>query len=215
MTREFIDAFKLPTADERGAEYIKRLVLDFSLTPQQAAGLVGNLLFESAGFSTLQEMKPSVPGSAGGYGIAQWTGPRRRAFEKWASVNGLDTSTDGANYGFLCEELRTTHKNTLTALRKCLDIEGATWSVGQTYERPGGTTKENLPGYNGRLSYARRALVAYLGEAPMPVELDEDVAADKLILEHLITAIQLLVGVDDDGILGPNTIAAIQKAQKL
>ena len=79
---------------------------DFDLSVNQAAAMVGNLMHESGGFESLQEIKPLIPGSRGGYGYAQWTGPRRRTFEKYAKQNGLDPSSYEANYGFLVHELR-------------------------------------------------------------------------------------------------------------
>lgn len=76
---------------------------DFGMTPQQAAGVVGSLAFESGGFRTLQEQ--GVP-YRGGWGYAQWTGPRRTAFDNWVRQNGLDPSSYEANYGFLSQEFR-------------------------------------------------------------------------------------------------------------
>ncbi|XKM41271.1 phage tail tip lysozyme [Rhizobium ruizarguesonis] len=57
---------------------VSDLSRDFQLSPEQAAGVVGQLGQESAGFGTMQEVNPLVPGSRGGYGYAQWTGPRRK-----------------------------------------------------------------------------------------------------------------------------------------
>ena len=56
-----------------------RLMRDLGLTDLQAAGLLGNLGHESGGFRQLQEVAPAVAGSRGGWGLAQWTGPRRVA----------------------------------------------------------------------------------------------------------------------------------------
>lgn len=73
-----------------------------------AAGIVGNLAHESAGFKTLQEIDPLVKGSRGGYGYAQWTGSRRKSFEKWSEENGLNPSSYEANKGYLIHELTNT-----------------------------------------------------------------------------------------------------------
>lgn len=133
-------------------------MVDLGLKDFQAAGLLGNLGFESGGFLHLQEINPLVSGSAGGLGVAQWTGPRRRSFESWCAANHLSTSSDEGNYGFLLHELQGPYAYTVAALKKTISIEGAVFSAGQTYERPYGTTATHLPGYDGRLAYAQRAL---------------------------------------------------------
>jgi hypothetical protein len=51
-------------------------VRDLSLTTVQAAGILGNIGHECAGFTLLQEQKP-IRGGRGGWGWCQWTGPRR------------------------------------------------------------------------------------------------------------------------------------------
>lgn len=76
---------------------------DFGMSPEQAAGVVGSLSIESNGFRTLQEQ--GVP-YRGGFGYAQWTGPRRDAYEAWARRNDLNPSSYEANYGYLADEFR-------------------------------------------------------------------------------------------------------------
>src|SRR4029079_2065686 len=93
------DMPKTGTWEQRGGWVVRRLMADLGLTDYQAAGLVGNLGFESVGFRTLQEMAPAVSGSKGGYGWAQWTGVRRRAFEAWCVAHHLPMASDEANYG--------------------------------------------------------------------------------------------------------------------
>ena len=60
---------------QRAPMIMADLKRELGLTHEQAAGLVGNLGYESAGFKALQEGRP-ISG-AGGFGYAQWTGPRR------------------------------------------------------------------------------------------------------------------------------------------
>lgn len=57
------------------------LMRDFPWDLDDAASALGNIGHECAGFTALQETKPTVPGSRGGFGWNQWTGPRRRNFE--------------------------------------------------------------------------------------------------------------------------------------
>lgn len=175
--------FDMPPApasfERRGGWLVNRLAADFDLTPVQAAGIVGNLGYESAGFKKLQETKPAVAGSRGGYGWAQWTGPRRRAFEKHAKANGLKPASDEANYRFLITELRGAYHATIINVSATETLSDAVFSVGQTFERPGGTTATHLPGMDGRVGYAERALTGAMtpdDKAPAdPVEMMKDV----------------------------------------
>ena len=84
------------------------LIRDLGITQEEAAVIVGNLAQESGGFTSLQEINPLVQGSRGGYGYAQWTGPRRRAYESWARENNMSADSYEANYGYLIHELTNT-----------------------------------------------------------------------------------------------------------
>lgn len=133
-----------PEFEETASRLTTDLMRDFDLTEEQASAIVGNLAVESANFQTLQETQPLVRGSRGGYGYAQWTGPRRRAFESWAEENGLDPSSYEANYGYLKKELSETDdvignigRNTIARLRETDNLEDATTLVMEYYLRPG------------------------------------------------------------------------------
>jgi len=76
---------------------------DFGFADFHAAGIVGNLARETGNFRYLQEINPLIEGSRGGIGYAQWTGPRRDAYEAWA--DGRDLTAYETNYGYLVEEL--------------------------------------------------------------------------------------------------------------
>jgi hypothetical protein len=90
----------------KAPEIMAQLMRDFSTTPEDAAAIVGNLGHESLGFTAMQEFKPVVAGSRGGWGWAQWTGPRRRAFEAYCARTGKDPASDEANYAYLFLELK-------------------------------------------------------------------------------------------------------------
>jgi len=126
----------LPKSDV-GKRLMVDLQKDFGLTSEQAAGFVGNLHHESGGFTQLQELNPLVPGSRGGGGYAQWTGPRREAFETWATEAGLPLDSYEANYGFLKYELENTSEgNFLGSLRKAQDYQTAANLVSNLFLRP-------------------------------------------------------------------------------
>ena len=135
-----------------------RLMRDLGLTEIQAAGLLGNLGHESGGFRDLQEIAPAVPGSRGGWGLAQWTGPRRAAMEAWCRAHGLDPAAPEASYGYLCAELRTSEAPALAALRRAATLDAATEAVCRRFERPG------IVALPSRLAWAHRALAALRGD---------------------------------------------------
>lgn len=79
---------------------------DFSVDLDAAAAAFGNFGHQSAGFTAMQEIKPTVAGSKGGYGWPMWTGPRRRAYEAYCRKHGLDPASDTANYAYIFVELK-------------------------------------------------------------------------------------------------------------
>lgn len=173
------------TWEERGGWVVRRLVTDADLTLEQAAGLVGNLGYESIGFTTLQEIKPLVEGSRGGWGYAQWTGPRRREFEKWAAEQRLAVTSDEANYGFLVYELLGAHKGFASRLRKTFTIEDACRLTHKEYENPADVADGSYRSGLARLDWARRALAGAQGAPRVrvpPVDAQEDIKAIQAIL---------------------------------
>ena len=107
-SREQIDSGVASSKDREfaiTASVVSDLMSNLDLTFEQAAGVAGNLLKESANFQAMQEFNPDVKGSRGGLGWAQWTASRRESFEKWAFEQGLPTSSYAANMGYLIAEL--------------------------------------------------------------------------------------------------------------
>ena len=218
--------FDMPPASAgfpaRGRWLIDRLAAELELTEAQAAGIVGNIGFESGGLEKLHEI--GQPDGRGGYGWAQWTGDRRVAFLDWAQAQGLAWQSDEANYGYLLVELRGAYRHTVEALRQTATVEQAVWSVGQTYERPGGTTSTHLPGYADRLARAREALsgprtapkapgAITVADSPVPAPSAAPYAAT---IPDLVRMLQMKLneaGADPqlvvDGIPGPRTQAAL------
>lgn len=139
------------------------LLRDFALDIEDAAAILGNIGGETGGFKLMQEVKPVVAGSRGGYGWCQWTGPRRRAFERWCSEQKLAVDSDAANYGFLCHELRTSEKRALPALKQAEDVAAKVIAFERAFERAG------IPHHDSRIRWAKIALDAYQDtNVPLP-----------------------------------------------
>jgi hypothetical protein len=134
---------------------MRRLMRAFALDKIDAAAIMGNLGHESNGLSTLQEVRPTVAGSRGGYGWAQWTGPRRKAFEAWCRANKLAPSSDAANLGFLIFELSTEYRSAVSAVRSAVTLEDKVRAFEAVYERAG------IKHYSSREHWARLALEAF------------------------------------------------------
>lgn len=77
-------------------------LLERGMPDHVARGFVTNFKDESGFDPSINEANPIVPGSRGGFGLGQWTGPRRRALEAYGGENAgtMDTQLD-----FLMSEL--------------------------------------------------------------------------------------------------------------
>jgi hypothetical protein len=146
--------------EQLAPQTVQRLSNDLNISPQVATGIVGQLGYESAGLQSINEMKPTVPGSRGGYGWAQWTGPRRRQFESWAQQNKMDVADPEANYQFLVYELtQTPEKGVLNKLQGVQDPVQAGKIFTDSYLRPG------VPAYDKRASWVEKTINALVPAA--------------------------------------------------
>lgn len=136
---------------------MRALMQAFSITKFDAAAMLGNFGHESAGFTKLQEISPTVAGSAGGYGWAQWTGPRRRAFMTWCKKNSLKPASYGANIGYVLVELRGDYRHAVNAVLAHGALEDKVEAFERHYEQAG------VKHYKSRLEWAQRALAAFDG----------------------------------------------------
>ena len=104
---------------DKGVSVAKKLIADLGITPAQAAGIVGNFLYESAGMNPGEREgapfgTPEKPPAMGtlyqGYGWAQWTnsapGDRLDKFLKSYGGEKGKIATDDDNYRYLMKELR-------------------------------------------------------------------------------------------------------------
>jgi hypothetical protein len=122
-----------PTAaGGRGVQLAQALQRDLGLTPEQASGVVGNLMRESGLQSDIEER-----GGGGGYGLAQWTGSRRRDLEQFAAQRGKSPGDFDTQYQFLLHELRGSESRALSTLRQARTPEEAAFVFDRDFERSG------------------------------------------------------------------------------
>ncbi|MBN8997737.1 MAG: hypothetical protein J0H94_21215 [Rhizobiales bacterium] len=164
--------------DDLAPQVMRDLMKDFGLDASRAAAILGNLGHESGGFKFLQEIKP-ISGR-GGYGWAQWTGPRRVQFEAYCTRNKLDPASYKANYGWLFVELTTTEKAAIPALKAAKTLDDQVKAFEKSFERAG------VKNYPSRIDWAKRALKAYTANPSLqPVKVDAPIADDPPVGEAI------------------------------
>jgi hypothetical protein len=168
-------------------KYMQMFMRDFDCHPEDAAAVFGNAAYESLGFTKLQEIKPVVPGSKGGYGWFQWTGPRRRAFEAYCKRNSLEPSDPESNYKFLFVELTTTEKNALPALKAASGLNEKVIAFEKTFERAG------VKAYAKRFEWAQFALSLLDDTVVIPDPITEP-APSKPLWQLLVELVLIILG---------------------
>ena len=123
-------------------------------SPIHAAAVAGNFAHESGLRGKIDyginEVKPRA--GRGGYGAAQWTGPRRRELESFAKKNGLDVSQRDTQMKFFDKERTGSERRAFDRLEKTGDLKSATQSFMKNYERPG------VPNLQSRMAHAQEIL---------------------------------------------------------
>lgn len=94
------------TAMPAGADAIRTGLIQRGIPEPVADGFLMNFKDESGLNPSINEAKPLVPGSRGGFGLAQWTGPRRVALEQFAHQSGRPVDDVNTQLDFLVSELK-------------------------------------------------------------------------------------------------------------
>jgi Phage tail lysozyme len=126
------------------AQYIANLQKDFGLTKEQARGIVANLWHESNGMNSGVNQGNTYGGPSGnnaddnanGFGIAQWGGVRKEGLIKYAKENGLDPSSQAANYRYLKQELSGEFSSVISAVKNTTTSEEALSVFCKQFEKP-------------------------------------------------------------------------------
>lgn len=127
---------RTPTGSE-----IVNFFMNKGLTKNQARGIYGNIMQESGG-------KHNIVSRDGhnSYGLAQWTGSRKaRLFSKYGTNPTVNQQLE-----YLWEELNSSEKGALDALRSTSSVEDATKIFMQKFERPANWAAN----FKNRLKYA-------------------------------------------------------------
>jgi len=92
----------------------------------------------------INETNPTVPGSRGGFGLMQWTGPRRRNLEAFAAQRGVAVSDPDMQMDFLVSELHGSESRAWRSIQSAQDTVSAARAITDTFLRPG------IPRYDTR-----------------------------------------------------------------
>lgn len=126
-----LEQIPLPEKTEIATDFF----IENGYTPEQSAGLVGNLIAES-------NLNPSAIGDGGkAFGIAQWHPNRQTDFLKRFGKN-IRQSTFYEQLEFVVYELRTTEKNTHNKLKLATTAGEAAEIVDTSYERSSGQHRQ-------------------------------------------------------------------------
>lgn len=117
-------------------DYLVAEMIDRGLAPHVAQAFVMNMRDESGLNAGINEAAPIVPGSRGGFGLSQWTGPRRRALESFAAQRGVNAADPELQLDFLMTELRGPEKAAADAIFAAPDAGTAAAAIVNKFLRP-------------------------------------------------------------------------------
>jgi hypothetical protein len=132
-------------------------LLERGLKPHIAQGIVANMIAESRLDPGINEIAPLVPGSRGGFGVNQWTGPRRKALEAFAAERGKPVNDLGIQLDYTMHEFQGPERRAFEALQNAPDAVTAARVYSDKFLRPG------IPNMGKRIREAAR-----LSGSPIP-----------------------------------------------
>ena len=141
------------------AKYAYQYFINKGFTPEQAAGIVGNLQAESG--ANLDSLYNPAGGGTGARGIAQWRGARTQAFvERYGTTP--DLATLDQQLDFVMYEFNTTESKAYNAVKSSSTAADAASAFDSLFERSGGGTIQK------RVNNASSLLAEFAGIQPEP-----------------------------------------------
>lgn len=157
----FEEAAPVPTAPT--ADGLRSGLIQRGMPGHVADGFITNFKDESGLNPGINEAMPLVPGSRGGFGLAQWTGPRRVALERFAAAKGVSPADPDLQMDFLMQELQGSEADAGQSIMSAQTPQDAAVRVARDFLRP---SPENL----------NRRVAAYSG-GPVQMASNDDMAA--------------------------------------
>lgn len=148
---------KQPLQKQPMAQKIRAGLIERGLPEHVADGFIMNFQDESGMDPGINEIAPLVPGSRGGFGLYQLTGPRRREYEAFAAQRGVPVDDVEAQLDFLMTELSGSEARAAKHILSAPDAGSAAAAIVNKFLRP---SEEHR---------ARRA-AQYMGGQGMPAQ---------------------------------------------
>lgn len=124
----------VPTGEN--AAYIREGLINRGMPEHIADAFLLNMQDESGLNAGINEIAPTVPGSRGGFGLYQLTGPRRTAYEAYAQGQGLPLDNVDAQLDFLMSELSGPEAAANKAIMAAPDTGTAAAAIVNQFLRP-------------------------------------------------------------------------------
>lgn len=118
-------------------EYVVGALTARGVPVHVAQGVAARWMTESGLDSAVNEIAPTVKGSRGGFGFAQWTGPRRVALEELAAARGVPASDPETQFDFFMIENAGPEKAAWGKVLAAKDATEAAKIFTLAWERPG------------------------------------------------------------------------------
>lgn len=125
----------VPTGEAKVDQATKYFMDKLGISQYQAAGIVANLYYESGGLNT--NAFNGAGGGQGAYGLAQWRGSRLDGLRAFAASRGKREDDFETQLAWVVQELNTTHKDALSAIRSSKTSDQATLAMLDKFEKPG------------------------------------------------------------------------------
>lgn len=116
--------------------YLRDGLMRRGLPQHVADAFVMNFRDESGLNPGINEIAPIVPGSRGGYGLYQLTGPRRVAYERFAQERGVNLADPDAQMDFLMMELQGPEARAAQRILAAPDTGTAAAAIVRDFLRP-------------------------------------------------------------------------------
>ncbi|MCV2448890.1 phage tail tip lysozyme [Paracoccus sp. DMF] len=123
-------------ANALSPDYLYSGLIERGIAPHIAQAFVVNAQDESGLNPGINEAAPIVPGSRGGYGLMQWTGPRRRALEAYAAQHGQSVADADTQMDYLLTELQGPESRAWSRIQSTQTPEQAAAAIVNDFLRP-------------------------------------------------------------------------------
>lgn len=153
----------IPSAPE-----IRQGLIDRGLQPHIADAFILNFQDESGLNPGINEQNPTVPGSRGGYGLYQLTGPRRREYEAFASQRGVPLDSADAQLDFLMNELQGSEAGAAKSILSAPDTATAAQAIVNNFLRPAPEHRQARAAKYGRVATTPQEAIAQVAPQVSP-----------------------------------------------